>query len=359
MQTAIYPGKTWFDTDGNRIQAHGGAMFYENDTFYWYGEDKTHTDGVSKIWTSGVRFYSSNDLYNWKNEGLIMPPVPGDETSPFYPQRRLDRPHIVFNRHTNKYVCWLKFSGDDACFAILTADRLLGSYTLIKDHFRPYGKKVGDFDLVADEATGEGYLYFDGDHAGTLAVKLTDDYLDVTPTHTEQFAGLYPPFCREGQSHCVRGGKHYLFTSGMIGYLPNPSQVAVAERYLGPYTVQGDPHQNDASSASFNSQISYIFKHPHKDLYIAMADRWVPGYEMTKEKYQAFVRCIGARFNPERHKALPEDGPMLMASPMLQSANTSLADYVWLPVYFDGDRAYIQWQNEWRVEDECSEQKKA
>lgn len=30
--------------------------------------------------------------------------------------------------------------------------------------------------------------------------------------------------------------------------------------------------------------------------------------------------------------------------------NTSIADYVWLPLRFDGDMVYIDWHNEWRIE---------
>ena len=44
-QDAIYPGQPWLDTRGERIQAHGGAVFYEDGVYYWYGENKEHTDG--------------------------------------------------------------------------------------------------------------------------------------------------------------------------------------------------------------------------------------------------------------------------------------------------------------------------
>ena len=33
------------DTEGKRIQAHGGAIFHEGGVYYWYGENKEHTDG--------------------------------------------------------------------------------------------------------------------------------------------------------------------------------------------------------------------------------------------------------------------------------------------------------------------------
>jgi hypothetical protein len=31
--------------------------------------------------------------------------------------------------------------------------------------------------------------------------------------------------------------------------------------------------------------------------------------------------------------------------------DTSIADYVWLPLRFDGEMAYLDWKDEWRVED--------
>lgn len=33
-------GQILLDTDGKRVQAHGGSLFFDNDTFYFYGENK-------------------------------------------------------------------------------------------------------------------------------------------------------------------------------------------------------------------------------------------------------------------------------------------------------------------------------
>ena len=61
-QDAIYPGQPWLDTRGERIQAHGGAVFYEDGVYYWYGENKEHTDGKCGIWTWGLKVYSSTGV---------------------------------------------------------------------------------------------------------------------------------------------------------------------------------------------------------------------------------------------------------------------------------------------------------
>ena len=48
-QESIFPGQPWLDTNGNAIQAHGGAVYYEDGVYYWYGENKEHTDGASDV----------------------------------------------------------------------------------------------------------------------------------------------------------------------------------------------------------------------------------------------------------------------------------------------------------------------
>ena len=78
---SIRPGQEWLDTNGNHIQAHGGSVMYIDGTYYWYGENKEKTDGQNGIWHWGVRCYTSKDLYNWEDQGLIIPPEPEDPTS--------------------------------------------------------------------------------------------------------------------------------------------------------------------------------------------------------------------------------------------------------------------------------------
>ena len=91
---AIYPGKVWLDTNGNRIQAHGGSIMYIDGVYYWYGENKEKTDGVNGIWHWGVKCYSSTDLYNWEDRGIIIPPEPGDPTSSLHPESCMENKEI-------------------------------------------------------------------------------------------------------------------------------------------------------------------------------------------------------------------------------------------------------------------------
>ena len=74
MYNTIRPGQVWLDTEGKRIQAHGGSILHIDGVYYWYGENKEKTDGRNGIWHWGVRCYRSTDLYNWEDLGIIIPP---------------------------------------------------------------------------------------------------------------------------------------------------------------------------------------------------------------------------------------------------------------------------------------------
>ncbi len=348
MYHSIKNGQPWLDTEGNPIQAHGGSVFYQDGLYYWYGENKEKTDGKNGIWHWGVRCYSSADLYNWKNEGIIIPPEPEDPSTSLHPSSQMDRPHIIYNRRTKKYVCWLKIMEKDQTQTetVLVADSLLGPYTKVRERLRPLGMSAGDFDLAV-APDGKAYYYFERVHSETICADLTDDYTDVTGFYSTHFPHSHPPYVREATAHFVRNYKHYLITSGTTGYLPNPSEVAVADSWHGPYTVLGDPHPGDSSRTSFHSQVSSVFKvEGKKDLYIAAADRWLP--EKMDLKYEDYAAVFDAMFSgrPIPKSAMDDD-----RKNGDQGENTSIAEYVWLPFRFDGEMAYLDWLDEWRIED--------
>ena len=372
MNNSIRPGQVMYDTEGKRVQAHGGSIFYDEEdaTFYFYGENKEYTDGESDIWTWGVRAYSSKDFYNWKDEGLIIEPVEDDPESSLNPRTAmLDRPHIIYNRFTKKYVCWCKIMQQDLTQTevVLTADRFLGPYTVVNDGLRPLGMSAGDFDLAV-APDGKAYYMFERVHSETIIADLNNDYTDVTGYYSSHFPHPYPPFVREATAHFVRNYRHYLITSGTTGYLPNPSEVAVADSWHGPYKVLGDPCPEDASRTTWHSQVSTVFKMPgKKDLYIAVADRWCPEYtDVPYDVYAYAIEQAAAGMIPpeqvmggmmEKAAACGLSAERL-AQVLKPGQNTSVADYVWLPLRFvdpceeypDG-MVLIDWLDEWRIED--------
>lgn len=352
--SSIRPGQVWLDTNGNRIQAHGGSIMYLDDTYYWYGENKEKTVPGSNIWHWGVRCYASKDLYNWEDKGLIIPPEPDDPGSSLHPAACMDRPHIIYNAQTKKYVAWLKIMNKDntQTETVLTADHFLGPYTKVREGLRPLNMSAGDFDLVV-APDGKAYYYFERVHSETICADLTDDYTDVTGYYSTHFPRKYPPYVREATAHFMRDHQHYLVTSGTTGYLPNPSEIAIGDSWHGPFKVLGNPHPEDPSKTSYHSQITSVFKVPgKKDLYIALADRWLP--DQMDLSYDTYAQVFEAIFKYDSiEEAMKNINPELLAErpPMDQEHNTSIADYVWLPFRFDGEMAYLDWQDEWQIED--------
>lgn len=358
-QHSIRPGQVWLDTSGKPIQAHAPALIAVGDTFYWYGENKEFTTGATDIESWGIRFYRSKDLYNWEDLGPLIPPDQTDPKSPLSSKVFPERPHILFNPRTRKFVCWIKIRGvTDAQFrTVMVADRITGPWTMVHRELRPAGMAAGDFDLAVDANTGKAYMYFEHEHQEVVCIELSDDWTDVTDRFTRLFPGGAPPNTREGIACFQRNGRIYLTSSGMTGYFPNPSQVSVADTFHGPFSDLGDLHPTDVSRTSFNSQISYIVKHPgKKDLYIALADRWLPNIEsdprFASGELSGLVRSAIAKATAKpRQTMTPEERGAIGLAAGLSKVNTSISRYVWLPIIFRDERPTIEWREEWRVED--------
>jgi hypothetical protein len=137
---------------------------------------------------------------------------------------------------------------------------------------------------------------------------------------------------------------HYLVTSGTTGYYPNPSEIALADTWHGPFRVLGNPHPGDETNTSYHSQISSVLKvHGKKDLYIACADRWLP--EAMHVKYEEYASACENIFNPDASKI--QQTHTQQEKPPIR---TAIADYVWLPFRFDGEMGYLDWKDEWKIE---------
>lgn len=362
MNNSIRPGELWLDTNGKPIQAHGFSVFYseKDGVYYWYGENKEKTRGgpFNKVWHWGVRCYSSKDLYNWEDKGLIIPPQPDDLNSPLHPTYQMDRPHILYCEKTGKYVAWLKIMcGTTSQFmSVMQADDFLGPYEFVHKIYKPLDMDTGDFALAVDDETKKAYFIFDRPHFEVVTATLSDDYTEVTGEYSEHYIDLFPPFSREAPAYFRHNGRHYLITSGTSGYYPNPSQVCVFDDWHGEYTDLGDPCVGDTDGTSFYGQFTCVLNIPGTDKTIAMADRWKPtafGKWMSKKYYGMVKKAMsgkqGDRFrNPDKSpKTVGELPKRLLTHP----ENTSIARYVWLPIEWENEKPVIRWRDEWKVED--------
>ena len=85
-----------------------------------------------------------------------------------------------------------------------------------------------------------------------------------------------------------------------------------------------------------------------------MADRWLPRYPVDARIADLFTRVVGSAYAPEKYQATDEERQEMYAGNQLETADTSLADYVWLPLKVSpADAAHPQgkveifWQERW------------
>ncbi len=311
----IIPGAEWLDTDGNPINAHGGGILYHDGTYYWYGEykgDSTYWNPKVPSWecyrteAGGVSCYSSQNLADWKFEGLALPSNQTDSTSELHFSHVLERPKVIYNEKTGKFVLWLHVDSHDyakAAAGVAISDSPTGPFQYLGS-MRPNGQMSRDMTLFTDD-DGTAYHVYSSEHNQTLYIsKLTDDYLDHSGEYTRNFIDQ----SREAPAVFKRNGKYYILSSGCTAWDPNQAEYAVADSMLGEWTVMGDPCTGKDAHITFYGQSTHVFPIAGKsDVYIAMFDKW---------------------------------------------NKTDLIDsrYIWLPVQFhEDDRIEIAWQDSWDV----------
>lgn len=78
-----------------QVHAHGGGMYQNGSTFYWYGT----TQKLPPDWLSaGINLYSTEDLATWKFEGRIFSDKQIDGV-PFPHPYRIERPKVKYERY--------------------------------------------------------------------------------------------------------------------------------------------------------------------------------------------------------------------------------------------------------------------
>lgn len=311
----IASGTEWLDTDGNRINAHGGGILYHDGTYYWYGEckgDSTYWNPKVPSWecyrteAGGVSCYSSKDLVGWKFEGIALKPDLSDENSDLHPSNVLERPKVIYNEQTRQFVMWLHVDSHDyakAAAGVAVCDTPNGEFTYLGS-MRPNGQMSRDMTLFKDD-DGKAYHVYSSEENRTLYISLlTDDYLKPSGQYTRNFIDQ----SREAPAVFKRNGKYFILSSGCTGWDPNQAEYAVADAMMGEWTVKGNPCSGEHADMTFYGQSTHVLPIAgKKDAYIAMFDQWNK------------TDLINSR-------------------------------YIWLPVAFKGDDVIdIAWQAKWDI----------
>jgi hypothetical protein len=353
-------GELWPDDKGVHINAHGGGLLVVGDVTYWFGEHKIGGEAGNRAQV-GVRVYSSKDLYNWKDEGIALP-VSDDPKSEIAKDCIIERPKVIFNAKTGKYVMWfhLEFRGQGyhtARAAVAVADKPTGPYTYLHSlRINPriwpvntpealrqplsekerafarlhHGKQlekltyaeIADLALRRDYTTGQmsrDMTLFVDDDGSAYHIASSEENLTLHISRLNaDFTGFDGRYVRvlagemnEAPAVFKRRGKYYLLASGCTGWKPNPARMAVADKITGPWTPLGNPcvgvnpGTKLGPEKTFGGQSTYVLPVPgREDAFIALFDEW----------------------RPKNHI----DGR-----------------YYWLPIRFDGERPVIEWNSNW------------
>lgn len=297
--TDFKPGAVWKDEKGNVINAHGGGLLYNKGMYYWYGEVRGETE------SKGVNVYASKDLYHWTFKGLALR-TSQDPQSDIVQGCIMERPKVIFNEKTKKYVMWfhleMKGQGYDAARAgVAVSSNPTGPFKFLKS-FRPNGHMSRDMGLFVDEDKTAYHIYSAKDNYDLRIAKLTDDYLSPTTEDTLLFSKH-----REAPALFKKGDSYYLITSGCTGWAPNQASIHVSKSLFGPWEMAGDPMAGPNAQLTFGGQSTYVLPVPgKKDAFIFMADLWKP-------------------------KDLKD------------------SRYIWLPIRFDNNLPVIQWKDQWNL----------
>ena len=283
-------GQIWKDTDGNLIQAHGGCILYHRGRYYWYGENKDGKTDPQKhrIDVIGVSCYSSTDMVNWKNEGVVLPAVTDDPESMLSPDKVLERPKVLYNETTRQFVMW--FHADDAKYlsamtGVAVADTPTGPFRFLGAK-RPNVQESRDFTVFSDD-DGKAYLLNSSNHNKTMNINcLTGDYTDVDG----MFVSVLTDQEREAPAVVKHDGLYYMVSSGCTGWAPNAALYATCPHIMGKWKLIDNPCVGEGARKTYGAQSAYIFTVLGTDY--LLLDHWNPqnlresGYSILPIVYQ-------------------------------------------------------------------------
>lgn len=261
----IRPGEVWLDDRGKPIQAHGGGITKVNDTYYWFGEDRSadNPPGIPII-----SCYASKDLVNWSFRNQVEKAADPAKLGPGW---ILERPKVYFSATTNKFVMYAHIDDKGyryAHVAVFTSDSVDGNYQYVKN-FRPLNQESRDIGQFIDD-DGTAYLIFESRPTkGFFIAKLSDDYLSVA----KQTAFIKAPL--EGGALVHDNGVYYVVGSHMTGWAPNANQYATASRLEGPWSEFNDIAPPEKKT--YDSQSTFLLKVRGNKMasVIFMGDWWV------------------------------------------------------------------------------------
>jgi hypothetical protein len=371
--------QSWPDDKGEAINAHGGSVMFHDGFYYWFGEsypDPKDTDPG----TTGVHCYSSTDLYNWKDEGVVLARVK-DPQSDISEGCIIERPKVLRNPGTGKFVMWfhLERKGhgySDARCGVAVADKPAGPYTFVRSERPDAGvlplnvteqerrelasiqqpqKNAGGVDekaprissaFIRDFPTGQmsrdmtlfmdddgiAYHVFASEDNATLHIaQLGDDYL----SHNGKWTRVLIGDCNEATAVCKAKGRYWLVTSGCTGWDPNTARLSVADSIWGPWKVLGNPLADGERPAGMPRLCVEDWKKQGQPS-VGGDGKNNPGAEKTFGGQSTFIFPVNGK----------SDAFIAMFD-IWRPNQQAASGYVWLPVVVEKDLFTIPWRDRW------------
>lgn len=309
----ITPGQTWNDTKGSAINAHGGCVVYSEGYYYWFGENRS--GGKS----AGVSCYRSSDLYNWERLALAVTPTGTmtDECRDIANGRTLERPKVIYNDKTGKWVMWIHWeNGSDygqAKSAVCVADKVSGPYKLV-DVYRPNNCDARDQTLFKDDDGKAYHIYSTNMNSNTNCEQLADDYLTPLAGYNTQLKGRK----YEAASIFKVGETYYGLFSGCTGWSPNPGRYMWTTDLMGEWAAPADFKASDGTTG-----INFCVDNGASNTYTSQSAYVIPVHGKDK----CFI-YYGDRWN---------------------SSNIQSSKYVWLPLSVRSGYPAVKWYDSWNL----------
>jgi hypothetical protein len=266
-------GVQWADTTGKPIQAHGGGLLQANGYYYWFGENRNSNGSFH-----AVSAYRSRDLVRWEPVHDVL----RQDSAAGLDPANIERPKVVYNASTKKYVMWMHWENGsgygEARAAVASSDTVDGDYTYhgsfrplvdsgVMDHDKP-GYMSRDCNLFVDDDGKAYFISATNENYDLNLYELTPDYLKIQRLVATLFKGGH----REAPAFFKRNNVYFLLTSAATGWDPNQAQYATSSAIGSGWSSM----KNVGDGNTFYSQSTYVLpvQGSAGTSYLYLGDRW-------------------------------------------------------------------------------------
>jgi len=279
---ALAAGVAFMDTDGERVNAHGGGIIKVGDTFYMHGMYFLSTTTDNNF--VGFSMYSSRDLATWKNEGLVLPRQASGELGP---NRKGERPHIIRCPTTGEFVLYAHAASEDYQtdkeIVYATSSTVNGQYAYKGPLKNASGTIIARSDMSAYADETGAYVLTESAHVFTLAGDCHSWVSDKSFSNVNGDSGG-----AESPTVFKAGSTYYWIGSYKTGWRANNNFYSTAPAMTGPWTYQGflapvtDPADNISPERTWLSQSTWVqpVTGCNGTVYLYWGDHW-DGTEST------------------------------------------------------------------------------